>query len=85
MPCPPYDEQTQIANYLDRKTAQIDELVAKKEKLIALLQEERTALINRAVTQGLDPTVPMKDSGIEWLGEIPAHWKVKKVKYVFDN
>ncbi|MCC6766600.1 MAG: restriction endonuclease subunit S, partial [Deltaproteobacteria bacterium] len=57
--------------------------VAKKERLIELLQEKRTALITRAVTKGLDPTVPMKDSGVEWLGEIPAHWEVKKVKRLF--
>ncbi|NCU31912.1 MAG: restriction endonuclease subunit S [Candidatus Moranbacteria bacterium] len=76
------NEQTQIANYLDHKTAQIDNLIAKKEKLIELLKEERTATINQAVTKGLDPTVPMKDSGIEWLGEIPESWEVKKLKYV---
>ncbi|WP_275315262.1 restriction endonuclease subunit S [Tenacibaculum bernardetii] len=76
------EEQTQIANYLNQKTAQLDTLIAKKEQLINLLQEERTAMINHAVTKGLDPNVPMKDSGIEWLGEIPAHWEVKKLKYV---
>ena len=75
-------EQTHIANYLNKKTAQLDTLIAKKEQLISLLQEERTAMINHAVTKGLDPNVPMKDSGIEWLGEIPAHWEVKKLKYV---
>ncbi len=79
---PSIEEQTAIANYLDQKTAQIDELIAKKERLIQLLEEERTALINQAVTKGLDPTVPMKDSGIEWLGEIPAHWEVKKLKFM---
>jgi type I restriction enzyme S subunit len=77
---PPEPEQCAIAAFLDRETARIDALVAKKERLIALLQEQRTALITRAVTKGLDPTVPMKDSGVEWLGEIPAHWEVKKVK-----
>jgi type I restriction enzyme S subunit len=77
---PPEPEQRAIAAFLDRETARIDALVAKKERLIALLQEQRTALITRAVTKGLDPTVPMKDSGVEWLGEIPAHWEVKKVK-----
>jgi type I restriction enzyme S subunit len=75
-------EQTAIANYLDQKTTQIDDLIAKKERLIQLLEEERTAIINQAVTKGLDPNVPMKDSGMEWLGEIPAHWEVKKLKYV---
>lgn len=74
------DEQTAIANYLDHKTTQIDTLIAKKEQFISLLQEERTAVINQAVTKGLDPNVPMKDSGIEWLGEIPEHWEVKKLK-----
>ncbi len=71
---PPEAEQRAIAAFLDRETARIDELVAKKERLIELLQEKRTALITRAVTKGLDPNVPMKDSGVEWLGEIPAHW-----------
>ena len=78
IPYPPVEEQTTIANYLDQKTSQIDDLIAKKERLIQLLEEERTAIINQSVTKGLDPTVPMKDSGIEWLGEIPAHWEVAK-------
>ncbi len=76
---PPSSEQRAIAAFLDRETARIDALVAKKERLIELLQEKRTALITRAVTKGLDPTVPMKDSGVEWLGEIPAHWEVKRL------
>jgi type I restriction enzyme S subunit len=71
---PPEPEQRVIAAFLDRETARIDALVAKKVRLIELLQEKRTALITRAVTKGLDPTVPMKDSGVEWLGGIPAHW-----------
>jgi type I restriction enzyme S subunit len=71
---PPETEQHSIAAFLDRETARIDGLVAKKERLIELLQEQRTALITRAVTKGLDPNVPMKDSGVEWLGEIPTHW-----------
>ena len=79
---PPIEEQTTIANYLDHKTTQIDTLIAKKEQFIILLQEERTAVINQAVTKGLDPKVKMKDSGIEWLGEIPEHWEVKKLKFV---
>ena len=79
---PTLEEQQSIANYLDHKTAQIDTLIAKKEQFISLLQEERTAIINQAVTKGLDPTVKMKDSGIEWLGEIPEHWEVKKLKYL---
>ncbi|MEP0773113.1 MAG: restriction endonuclease subunit S [Acidobacteriota bacterium] len=78
---PPLVEQRAIAAFLDRETAKIDALVAKKERLIELLQEKRTALITRAVTKGLDPDVPMKDSGVEWLGEIPAHWEVKKWRY----
>jgi type I restriction enzyme S subunit len=74
-------EQTTIANYLDHKTTQIEHLIAKKEQFIQLLEEERIAVINQAVTKGLDPTVPMKDSGIEWLGEIPEHWEVKRIKH----
>jgi len=76
------DQQAQIANYLDLKTAQIDTLIAKKQRLIELLKEERAAIINQAVTKGLNPDAPKKDSGIEWLGEIPAHWEVKKLKYI---
>ena len=79
---PEIKEQKAIAAFLDRETAKIDALVAKKERLVELLQEKRTALITRAVTRGLDPSVPMKDSGVEWLGEIPAHWDVKRVKWV---
>ena len=74
---PEEPEQRAIAAFLDRETARIDALVAKKERLIELLQEKRAALIDQAVTKGLDPTVPMKDSGVEWLGEIPAHWEAK--------
>ena len=76
---PTIDEQRAIATFLDRETARIDGLVARKERLVELLQEKRTALITRAVTRGLDPNVPMKDSGVEWLGKIPAHWEVKKL------
>jgi type I restriction enzyme S subunit len=79
---PTSEEQDAIAAFLDRETMRIDALVAKKERLIELLQEKRTALITRAVTKGLDPNVPMKDSGVEWLGEIPAHWKVWPLKTV---
>ncbi|MHA7842056.1 MAG: restriction endonuclease subunit S [Winogradskyella sp.] len=82
IPHPPNGEQTQIANYLDQKTTQIDELIAKKEQLIHLLEEERKAIINQAVTKGLNPDAPMKDSGIDWLGEIPEHWNVSQIKYV---
>jgi len=80
---PPEPEQRAIAAFLDRETARIDALVAKKEQLIELLQEKRTALITRAVTKGLDPTVPMKDSGVEWLGEIPAHWDARQGRYLY--
>ena len=82
---PSLQEQTTIANYLDHKTTQIDTLIAKKEQFISLLQEERTAVINQAVTKGLDPNVKMKDSGIEWLGEIPEHWEVKKLAFEFNT
>ena len=85
MPLPSLAEQRAIAAYLDRETAKIDALVAKKERLIKLLQEKRTALISRAVTKGLDPNVPMKDSGVEWLGEIPAHWEVKRLKHALSS
>ena len=77
-----FDEQVSLANYLDHKTTKIDNLIAKKESLIQLLEEERVSVISQAVTKGLDPNVPMKDSGIEWLGEIPEHWKVKKIKFI---
>ena len=79
---PPMPEQGVIATFLDRETAKIDALVAKKERLIELLQEKRTALTTRAVTRGLDPSVPTKASGVAWLGEIPTHWDVKRVKWV---
>ena len=81
LPIPPKPEQTAIAYYLNKKTAQIDDLIAKKQKLIDLLKEERTAVINQAVTRGLDPNVKLKPSGIDWLGDIPEHWEVKKLKY----
>lgn len=80
--CPPLAEQTNIAAFLDRETAKIDALVSKKERLIELLQEKRTALISRAVTKGLNPNAPLKESGIEWLGEIPAHWNVQRLRYL---
>jgi type I restriction enzyme S subunit len=78
---PSIPEQTQIAHFLDEKTGQIDRLIAQKEKLLLLLAEKRTAIITQAVTKGLDPTVEMKDSGIDWLGEIPKHWEVVPLKY----
>ena len=79
---PPIQEQTQIANFLDRKIEQIDKLIHIKERQIELLQEQRTALINQVVTKGLDPNVEMKPSGVEWIGEIPKYWEVKRLKYV---
>jgi type I restriction enzyme, S subunit len=81
IPLPPLDEQESIAHFLDRKTSQIDALVAKKEALLEKLDEKRTALISHAVTKGLDPNVSMKDSGVEWLGEIPEHWIVSKARF----
>ena len=81
MPLPPLAEQRAIAAFLDRETAKIDALVAMKERLIELLQEKRTTLISRAVTKGLDSNVPMKESGVEWLGEIPAPWEVKRLRF----
>jgi len=82
IPAPLLPEQRSIASFLDRKTAHIDILISKKERLITLLQEKRAALISHTVTKGLDPDVPMKDSGVEWLGEIPAHWEVKRIKQI---
>ena len=78
-------EQRAIADFLDCETVRIDALVEKKERLIELLQEKRTALITRAVTRGLDPNVPMKDSGVKWLGEIPANWEMKPLSYKLER
>ncbi|MDP3196583.1 restriction endonuclease subunit S, partial [Tabrizicola sp.] len=80
---PPAQEQSVIANYLDRETARIDALIAEKERMLALLEEKRAALISHAVTRGLDTNAPLKPSGQEWLGEIPAHWRVKRAKNLF--
>lgn len=80
---PSLNEQKAVASYLDRKTTQINDLIVKKEQMIELLQEERKAIINQAVTKGLDPIVEMKDSGIEWLGEIPKHWKSGRMRFSF--
>lgn len=77
---PSYDEQVAIVEYLDRETAKIETLIATQERLIELLQEKRQSLISHAITKGLNPDAPMKDSGIEWLGEIPAHWRVELFK-----
>lgn len=82
--CPIFEckEQQKIANFLDHETAKIDTLIAKQEKLIELLKEKRQAVISHAVTKGLNPDAPMKDSGVEWLGEVPEHWNVGALKYI---
>ena len=80
LPVPSLSSQKAIADFLDHKTAAIDALIEKKQKLLDLLAEKRAALINQAVTKGLDPNVPMKDSGIPWIGEIPAHWEVMQLR-----
>lgn len=84
IPYPPREEQIKIANFLDEKTAQIDKAITLKEKLIERLKERRQILINDAVTKGLDKTVKMKDSGVEWIGEIPEHWGEEKFRFCFD-
>ncbi|EAH6427105.1 restriction endonuclease subunit S [Campylobacter coli] len=83
IPLPPLKEQEQIANFLDEKCEQIKNFIEKKEKLITLLKEQKQAFINKATTKGLDKNVNFKDSGIEYLGEIPQHWEVKKLKMLF--
>ncbi|WFP50372.1 restriction endonuclease subunit S [Methylomonas sp. EFPC3] len=82
---PPLLEQTAIADFLDRKTAQIDQAVAIKEQQIDLLKERKQILIQNAVTRGLDSNVPMRDSGVDWIGEVPAHWEVTRLKYIFSE
>lgn len=82
LPIPSAEEQIQISSFLDRETARIDALIAEQERLIELLKEKRQAVISHAVTKGLDPTAPMKDSGVEWLGEVPDHWTTCRVKNV---
>lgn len=79
---PPIDEQNRIARFLDHETAKIDALIGEQERLIELLQEKRQAVISHAVTKGLDPAVPMKESGVEWLGEVPKHWEVSKFGFI---
>ena len=80
---PPLHEQRAIAGYLDRETARLDALIAAKERLLDLLAEKRRALITRAVTRGLDPRVPLRDTGIPWLGEIPTHWDTERARWLF--
>ena len=82
IPYPSDDEQKAIAAFLDHETAKIDALIEKQRRLIELLKEKRQAVISHAVTKGLNPNAPMKDSGVEWLGEVPAHWVVTKAKFV---
>ncbi|HCE1880388.1 restriction endonuclease subunit S [Vibrio parahaemolyticus] len=79
---PPLEERTQIANFLDHETAKIDTMIEKQQQLIKLLKEKRQAVISHAVTKGLNPQAPMKNSGVEWLGEVPEHWVVTRAKYV---
>lgn len=79
---PDEDEQHRIARFLDQKTAEIDEAINKKQRLIDLLKEQKAILINQAVTKGLNPNVPMRDSGVEWIGEVPAHWEVMPLRRV---
>jgi type I restriction enzyme S subunit len=79
LPLPDRDQQQRIANFLDQKTAEIDEAVAKKQRLMELLKEQKSILINQAVTKGLNPDAPMRDSGVEWIGEVPEHWEIMKL------
>jgi len=81
LPVPPWKEQKTIAHFLDHETAKIDTLIHEQKRLIELLKEKRQAVISHAVTKGLDPDVPMKDSGVEWLGEVPAHWACMSFRY----
>jgi type I restriction enzyme S subunit len=81
-PAPPLSEQAAIAAFLDRETAKIDALVEEQKRLIKLLKEKRQAVISHAVTKGLNPNAPIKDSGIEWLGEVPAHWDIRRIKHI---
>ena len=83
LPLPPLPEQQAIVRYLDHVDGRIRRLVDAKRRLIALLEEERQAVINEAVTRGLDPNVPLKPSGMEWLGEIPEHWEVRRAKFLY--
>ena len=82
LPLPPREEQDAIVRFLDAKCAKIDRLIRLKERQIALLNEKKQIIINQAVTRGLDPNVPMKDSGVDWIGEIPEGWEVSKLKYI---
>lgn len=85
LPIPPKEEQVAIVSYLDKVTADIDKAIAAKERIIASLEERRKIIITHAVTHGINPDSPMKDSGIDWLGEIPAHWEVIRIKYLLNE
>ena len=85
LPVPSFDEQAAIVRYLDRADEHISGAISAKERLIELLTEQRKATIHSAVTRGLDPNVPLKDSGVEWLGDAPAHWEVKKLRHVLKH
>ena len=82
IPCPSSEEQTAIANYLDTATAKLDVAIAQQQKMIDLLNERKQIIINRVVTKGLNPNVKMKDSGVEWIGEVPEDWEVRKLKHI---
>lgn len=84
VPCPSINVQDLIANYLDNKCKEIDKLIVAREKQISLLEQQRQSIITKAITKGLNPNVKVKDSGVEWIGEIPEHWEVNKIKYKFD-
>ena len=84
LPCPSISEQNQIVAFLDTETARIDNLISKQEKLIELLEEQRKSIISHAVTKGLNPNAPMKDSGVEWLGDVPEHWMTPSSKHLLE-
>lgn len=83
IPAPPLPEQQQIAQFLEHETTKIDALIDEQKRLIELLKEKRQAIVSHAVTKGLNPDAPMKDSGIEWIGDVPEHWQLKRVKHLF--
>ena len=83
LPLPDFEEQARIVCFLDKKTAQIDEAITIKEKQIELLKERKQIIIQQAVTQGLNPNTPMKNSGVDWIDDIPEHWELRKVKHIF--
>ena len=82
IPVPPLDEQEHIASYLDRKCSQIDAIIAKQQQIIEKLKEYKLSVITEAVTKGLDPNVPMKDSEVEWIGMVPEEWRISRIKYI---